>query len=92
MDYNPKVDLTSAFNYSTFGIPAKKETIVKWKAFSKLWRCYKENNPGNDLGHQANLKESHESKELAEVRLQVLVVVKANDACESKKEIIRLRE
>jgi hypothetical protein len=48
--------------------------------------------PGNDLGCQANLKESSESKELAELRLQVLVVVIANDACESKKEIMRLRE
>jgi hypothetical protein len=25
----------------------KGETIVKWKAFSKLWRCYNKNNPGN---------------------------------------------
>jgi hypothetical protein len=38
-----------------------------------------------DLGRQANLKESSESKELAELRLQVLVVVIANVACESKK-------
>jgi hypothetical protein len=45
-----------------------------------------------DLGRQPNLKESSESKELAELRLQVLVVVIANDACESKKEIMRLRE
>jgi hypothetical protein len=44
------------------------------------------------LGHQANLRESRESQELAKLRLQVLVVVKANDACESKKEIIRFRE
>jgi hypothetical protein len=44
------------------------------------------------LGRQANLRESSESKELAKLRLQVLVVVKANDACESKKEIMRLRE
>jgi hypothetical protein len=44
------------------------------------------------LGHQANLRESSKSKELAKLRLQVLVVVKANDACESKKEIMRLRE
>ncbi len=42
------------------------------------------------LGRQANLRESSESKELAELRRQVLVVVKANDACESKKEIMRL--
>jgi hypothetical protein len=45
-----------------------------------------------DLGHQANLMESSESMELAELRLQVLVVVITSDACESKKEIIRLRE
>ncbi len=38
-----------------------------------------------DLSRQANLKESSKSKELAELRLQVLVVVIANDACESKK-------
>ena len=44
-----------------------------------------------DLGRQASLKESSKSKELAELRLHVLVVVKANDACESKKDIISLR-
>jgi hypothetical protein len=44
------------------------------------------------LGHQAKLRESSESKELAELRLQVLVVVITSDACESKKEIMRLRE
>jgi hypothetical protein len=44
------------------------------------------------LGRQANLKESSKSKELAEMRLQVLDVVITSDACESKKEIIRLRE
>ncbi len=43
------------------------------------------------LGRQANLKESSKSKELAELRLQVLVVVKMSDACESKKEIMRLK-
>jgi hypothetical protein len=37
------------------------------------------------LGHQANLKEPSKSKELAEMRLQVLVVVITSDACESKK-------
>jgi hypothetical protein len=44
------------------------------------------------LGHHTNLKESSKSKELAEMRLQVLVVVITSDACESKKEIMRLRE
>jgi hypothetical protein len=44
------------------------------------------------LGCQANLRESSNSKELAELRLQVLVVVITCDACESKKEIVRLRE
>ncbi len=43
------------------------------------------------LGRQANLKESSEGKELAELRLQVLVVVKTSDACESKKEIMILK-
>jgi hypothetical protein len=47
---------------------------------------------GSVQGHQANLRESSKSKELAKLRLQVLVDVKANDACESKKEIMRLRE
>jgi hypothetical protein len=44
------------------------------------------------LGHQANLRDSSKSKELAKLRLQVLVVVITSDACESKKENIRLRE
>jgi hypothetical protein len=26
----------------------KGETIIKWKAFSKLWQCYNKNNPGNE--------------------------------------------
>ena len=43
------------------------------------------------LSCQANLKESSKSKELAELRLQVLVVVITSDACESKKEIMRLK-
>jgi hypothetical protein len=47
LDYNPEVNPTSKFNYSTFGVPAKGETAIKWKTFSKLWRCYDENNPGN---------------------------------------------
>jgi hypothetical protein len=42
------------------------------------------------LGHQANLRGSSKSKELAELRLQVLVVAITSDACESKKEIMRL--
>ncbi len=48
LDYNPNVTPISKFDYSIFGIPAKEETIVKWKAFSKLWRCYNENNTGNE--------------------------------------------
>jgi hypothetical protein len=57
LDYNPEVNPTSKFNYSTFGIPAKGETIVKWKAFSKLWRCYNKNYPGNET-QECNLKKS----------------------------------
>jgi hypothetical protein len=47
LDYNPNVNLTSKFIYCTFGVPAKGETIVKWETYSKLWRCYNKNNPGN---------------------------------------------
>ena len=47
LDYNPEVNPTSKFNYSTYGVPAKGETTVKWKTFSKLWHCYNQNNPGN---------------------------------------------
>jgi hypothetical protein len=47
-DYNPKVNPTSECTYSTFGNPVKGETIVKWKAFSKLWRSYNKNNPDNE--------------------------------------------
>ncbi len=56
LDNNPKVNPDSEFNYSTFGIPAKGETIVKWKAFSKLWCCYNKNNPGNEA-QECNLNE-----------------------------------
>jgi hypothetical protein len=39
-------------------MPAKGVTIVKWNAFSKLWRCYNENNPGNETQEQeCNLNE-----------------------------------
>jgi hypothetical protein len=64
LDYNPAVNPTSEFNYSTFGTPAKGETIVKWKAFSKLWRCYNKNNPGNEA-QKSNLDEvfANRSKE-----------------------------
>jgi hypothetical protein len=48
LDYNPEVNPTSKFNYSTFGMPAKRDTIVKWMAFSKLWRCHNENILGNE--------------------------------------------
>jgi hypothetical protein len=56
LDYNPKVNPTREFNYSTFGIPAKGETIVKWTTFSKLWHCYNKNNPGNET-QEYNLNE-----------------------------------
>jgi hypothetical protein len=64
LDYNPVVNPTSKFNYSTLGVPAKGDTIVKWKDFSKLWRCYNENNPGNKT-QECNLNEvfANRSKE-----------------------------
>jgi hypothetical protein len=64
LDYNPEVNPTSEFNYSTFGVPTKRETTVKWKTFSKLWCCYNENNPGNET-QECNLKQvfANRSKE-----------------------------
>jgi hypothetical protein len=58
------VNLTSEINYSTSGISAKGESVVKWKAFSKLWRCYNKNNPGNEA-QECNLNEvfANHSKE-----------------------------
>jgi hypothetical protein len=42
----------------------KGKTIVNWKAFSKLWRCYNKNNPGNET-QECNLNEvfANRSKE-----------------------------
>ena len=48
LDYNPKVNPNSEFNYSTFGVPANGEPATQWKTFSKLWRSYNEHNPGNE--------------------------------------------
>jgi hypothetical protein len=44
--------------------PAKGETIVKLKAFSKLWRCYNKNNPCNET-QECNLNKvfANRSKE-----------------------------
>ncbi len=43
------------------------------------------------LGRQATSRSQARAKELAELRLQVLVVVITSDDCESKKEIMRLK-
>jgi hypothetical protein len=48
LDYNPEVNPTIKFNYSTFGVLAKGETTAKWKIFSKFWCCYNKNIPGNE--------------------------------------------
>ncbi len=47
---------TSKFNYSTIGVPAKGETAIKWKTFSKLWCSYNDHNPDNET-QQCNLNE-----------------------------------
>ncbi len=74
--------------------------MTAWKASSHTNEKGRGINPegwvGNQvfrfvLGRHANLKESSKSKELTELRLQVLVVVITSDACESKKEIMRLK-
>ncbi len=56
LDYNPEVNPTSKFNYSTIGVPVKGETTVKWKTFSKLWRIHNEHNPGNET-QECNLNQ-----------------------------------
>jgi hypothetical protein len=56
LDYNPDFNPTSKFNYSTFCVPVRGETAIKWKTLSKLWRCYNENNPGNET-QECNLNE-----------------------------------
>jgi hypothetical protein len=43
------------------------------------------------LGRQATSRSQARAKELAELRLQVLVVVITSDACQSKKEFMRLK-
>ncbi len=43
------------------------------------------------LGRQATSRSQARAKELAELSLQVLVVVITSDACKSKKEIMRLK-
>ncbi len=48
LDYNPEVNPTSKFNYSKIGVPAKGETAIKWKTYSKLWHSYNEHNPDNE--------------------------------------------
>jgi hypothetical protein len=51
-------------NYSTIGVPAKGEITIKWKTFSKSWRSYNEDNPGNET-QECNLNKvfANRSKE-----------------------------
>ncbi len=79
--YNPEVNPTSEFNYSTFGIPAKRETIVIWKAFSKLWHCYNKNNPGNET-QECNLNKvfANRSKEEEIFPLTIAGIAEAQKA------------
>ncbi len=81
LDYNPKVNPTSKFNYSTFGVPANGETAKKWKTFSKLWCCYDENNLGNKT-QECNLNKvfANRSKEEEIFLLTTPEIVKAQKA------------
>ncbi len=76
-----------------FCIPLWRQFLA-WIVFEVftfyLWSFFSTSH-SSVLGRQANLKESSKSKELAELRLKVLVDVKTSDACESKKEIMRLK-
>jgi hypothetical protein len=82
LDCNPEVNRrTSKFNYSTFGVPAKGDTVVKWKTFSKLWHCYNENNPGNET-QECNLNKvfANHSKEEEIFPLTTPEIVEAQKA------------
>jgi hypothetical protein len=61
---------------------SKKQPTIETFVFGAEFIAMKH---GIVLGRQANLKESSKSKELAVMRLQVLLVVITSDACESKK-------
>jgi hypothetical protein len=41
--------------------------IVKWKAFSKFWRCYYKNNPGNETQEYNLIKVSPNHREEEEI-------------------------
>jgi hypothetical protein len=86
LNYNPEVNPTSEFNYSTFGIPATGEIIVKWKAFSKLWCCHNKNNPGNHT-QECNLNEvlANRSKE------EEIFYLTTPEIAEAQKADIKLR-
>jgi hypothetical protein len=90
VDYNPKVNLTSKFNYTTFGMSAKGVTMVKWKTFSKLWHCYNENNPGNEM-QECNLNQvfANRSKEEEIYPLITPEVAEAQKANEQTQELLQ---
>jgi hypothetical protein len=69
----------------------RKGCSIFSKSIFQFFSCFFLTESTFVLGHQANLKETSEGKELAELILQVLVVVKTSDACEPKKEIMRLK-
>jgi hypothetical protein len=55
--------------------------MVKWKTFSKLWRCYNKNNPGNKT-QECNLNEvfANHSKEEEIFRLTIQEISEAQKA------------
>ena len=78
LDYNPKVNPTSKFNYTTFDVSAKGETIVKWKTFSKLCCCYNENNPDNEM-QECNLNQVFKNHGKEEELFPLTTQEKADD-------------
>ncbi len=72
-----KYKFQEMFDFSTYKIRFSPNPL--------FWGRPQYSPPNTVLGRQANLKESSKSKELAEMRLQVLGVVITSDACESKK-------
>jgi hypothetical protein len=64
LDYNPTVNWTRECNHAMLGMSAKRNTIAKWKTFSKLWHCYNEYNTGKKT-QECNLNQvfANHSKE-----------------------------
>jgi hypothetical protein len=77
------VNPTSKCNHAMLGMSEKGNAIVKWKTFSKLWRCYNEFNTGNIM-QECNLNQvfanRHKEEEIFPLTTQEIIEAQnAND-------------